>query len=345
MDSNLNIDEVNNLIELVQSSTEEAFEKEKSSSFSPMVTRARSLLKNTLPDHFNKVKSTAITMMKNKKMTPKIEEDDTNNRVAISINWIVSILKDLFKKVNNQSELIADLMNKILDLVEPKENIEKECLNKHENLEKEMQAKTECIEKALVESHEALKIEFKSKTEDLELKLDEARQRNLKGNLIVSSPQINRGGSVTQSLAVRDRHRNSVRQESVTEMVVRLVKMKTGQEIPLQDISACHPIGRKEANSFILCVTNRKPGSAWEAITSGMRKGFPGNHNIFINFQLTERRISLSKEVKLAKKDKLIQKYSIDSNGKIWIKPINKEIFKEVTSKDNLQKLINDIEI
>ena len=84
MDSNLNIDEVNNLIELAQSSTEEAFEKERCSSFSPMVTRARSLLKNTLPDHFNKVKSTAITMMKNKKMTHKIEEDDTNNKVAIS---------------------------------------------------------------------------------------------------------------------------------------------------------------------------------------------------------------------------------------------------------------------
>ena len=59
---------------------------------------------------------------------------------------------------------------------------------------------------------------------------------------------------------------------------------------------------------------------------------------------LTKRRIAISKEVKNAKKSKLIQKYSIDANGKIWIKPINTENYKEVTSINNLQKLINNIE-
>ena len=143
---------------------------------------------------------------------------------------------------------------------------------------------------------------------------------------------------VAYTLTVRDNASNSVRQESVTEMVVRLVKLKTGQQIPLQDINACHPIGRRESNSFILCVSNRKPGSAWDIITSGMRKGFEGNQNIFISYQLTDRRIALSKEVKLAKKDKLIKKFSIDANGKIWIKPLNKDYFREVTSKKNSSK-------
>ena len=256
-------------------------------------------------------------------------------------------LKDLFKKVNNQSELIADLMSKILDLMEPKATIEKECTKKHDELEKEFSSRTVDLEKALVESHEAHQAEIKRlemKNEQLELKYDEVKQRSLKGNLIVSSPQINRNGSVTGTLAVCDNSRNSVRQESVTEMVVRLVKLKTGQQIPLQDISACHPIGRKESNSFILCVANRKPGSAWDIITTGMRKGFEGNHNIFISYQLTDRRIALSKEVKIAKKDKLIKKFSIDANGKIWIKPLNKDYFKEVISKESLQKLINDID-
>ena len=97
-------------------------------------------------------------------------------------------------------------------------------------------------------------------------------------------------------------------------------------------------------------MANRKPGSEWEAITTGLRKGFKdiphdsSNNNIFINYQLTQRRITISKEVKKAKKSNLIQKYSIDSNGKIWIKPINIDTFKEVTSVDNLQKLINNIE-
>ena len=112
------------------------------------------------------------------------------------------------------------------------------------------------------------------------------------------------------------------------------------------DIVACHRIGKnKDSHSYVLCVANRKPGSAWDTITSDMQKGFSDKSNIFINYQLTHRRIAISKEVKKAKKDNLIKKYSVDANGKIWIKPLNKDIFKEVTSIDNLQKLINNIEI
>jgi hypothetical protein len=76
-----------------------------------------------------------------------------------------------------------------------------------------------------------------------------------------------------------------------------------------------------------------------------MRKGeYLSTDNIFINYQLTARRIALSKEVKHARKSKIIQKYSIDANGKIWVKALNKDSFKEVKSKDNLQKLINNID-
>ena len=128
--------------------------------------------------------------------------------------------------------------------------------------------------------------------------------------------------------------------------MVRLINQKTGVTIPEVDIVACHRIGKnKDSHSYVLCVANRKPGSAWDTITSDMRKGFSDKSNIFINYQLTQWRIAISKEVKKAKKDNLIKKYSVDANGKIWIKPLNKDIFKEVTSIDNLQKLINNIEI
>ena len=76
--------------------------------------------------------------------------------------------------------------------------------------------------------HFRLKSRVEIKNDQLELKYDEVRQRSLKGNLIVSCPQMNRNGSVADTLAVRDNARNSVRQDSVTEMVVRLVKLKTG---------------------------------------------------------------------------------------------------------------------
>ena len=344
MESNLNIDQVNELIEEIRVSTEDALKKESDISLSPMMTRARKLVKNAIPENFNKVKSSAITMLKGKKLSPKIDEEDPGKRVNITINWIVSILKDLFRKVNNQGELISELMSRLLDLADPKEAINKDCNDKIESLGKSLDDKIVVVEKALVESHETLETDMKIKTEEIEHKCDEIKQRSLKGNLIVSSPRINRGDVVIDTMAVRDRTRDSVREESVTEMVVRLVKLQTGQEIPLQDISACHPIGRKNSHTYILCVANRKPGSAWDVITTGMRRGFSTNHNIYINYQLTDRRISLSKEVKQAKKDNLIKKYSIDSNGKIWVKALNKDIFNEVTSKDSLQKIINDID-
>merc|ERR1712240_324636 len=149
-------------------------------------------------------------------------------------------------------------------------------------------------------------------------------------------------GRTVNTLAVKEKVTDSLRLETETEMVVRLVKVKTGITIPYEDILACHRIGKnKDTNPFVLSVANRKPGSAWESITGGMRKGFQNDCNIFINYQLTQRRISISKEVKKAKQSHLIQKYSVDSNGKIWIKPLNYDGFKEVTSIQNLQKLIN----
>ena len=219
-----------------------------------------------------------------------------------------------------------------------------------DDLEAELKQKKEKLEtdfqKAVEEKHDALEEEFKRKNEILEIECDEARQRGLKGNLIISSPRrVSKDGRTVETLAVRSKIGTKV--ESDMEMVVRLVKEKTGHTIPEEDISACHRIGKnKDSNSFVLCVWNRKSGSAWESITTGLRKGFEtqNNSNIFINYQLTNRRIAISKEVKMAKQSKLIQKYSIDANGKIWIKPINTENYKEVTSINNLQKLINNIE-
>ena len=51
-------------------------------------------------------------------------------------------------------------MNKILDFMEPKETIEKECNKKCEDLEKDISEKTVVLEKVLVESHEALQAEI-----------------------------------------------------------------------------------------------------------------------------------------------------------------------------------------
>jgi hypothetical protein len=42
-------------------------------------------------------------------------------------------------------------------------------------------------------------------------------------------------------------------------MYQRLVEMKTGVWVHERDVIACHPLGRRERNTYILSVINRAP--------------------------------------------------------------------------------------
>ena len=98
-----------------------------------------------------------------------LDNDETDQKkVDITINWIVSLLKDLLDKVNGQTELLASLMNKIVDLVEPKENLEEEFRKKHEKLEADFQFKSDAFEKVVREKQDDLEKEFHIKHEDVE---------------------------------------------------------------------------------------------------------------------------------------------------------------------------------
>ena len=111
--------------------------------------------------------------------------------------------------------------------------------------------------------------------------------------------------------------------ESDTDMVLRMVYEKTGVWIPHCKVSACHKFGKSKSHSFVLKIWNRTEYSAWDKLSWMMRngKGF-SDQNIFLNFMLTQRRIEISKQVRLAKKDRKIAKYSIDQNGKIFVKKV-----------------------
>ena len=125
-------------------------------------------------------------MLQGKKSLNVGESDP--KKVDISINWIVSLIKDLLEKVNGQTELLVSLMNKIVDLVERKETLEAEFRKKHEKLEADFQLKSDAFKKDAREKQDALKKECNVKHEEVEMNCYEARQRGLKGNLIVSSP-------------------------------------------------------------------------------------------------------------------------------------------------------------
>ena len=91
----------------------------------------------------------------------------------------------------------------------------------------------------------------------------------------------------------------------------------------------------------------RRPTSSglsnWDTLTSAMRTGenMVKEVNVFMNYQLTPSRSALAKEVRKAKNEKKIDKYSVDQNGRIKVKPKtgDNRIFTEVKSFDDLAKL------
>ena len=147
----------------------------------------------------------------------------------------------------------------------------------------------------------------------------------MKGTLIISSPE--RGQIRTEAEHRRREWQDgSYGVESDLDMVIRMVYEKTGVWIPYTDVSGCHRFGKARSLSYVLKIWNRKQHSAWEELSWMMLtgKGYY-DKNIFINFMLTARRTELSKQVRMAKKDRKIAKYSIDQNGKIWVKKTGTE--------------------
>ena len=96
----------------------------------------------------------------------------------------------------------------------------------------------------------------------------------MKGNLIVSSPQNGNADTIAKHEVVDGKR------ESDTEMVVRIVKMKTGVEIDPSEVSACHKIGKKENHAYVIRLNDRKFGSEWHNLSEGMMTGKSTSHSL-----------------------------------------------------------------
>ena len=135
--------------------------------------------------------------------------------------------------------------------------------------------------------------------------------------------------------------------EDDLEMVLRVVKEKTGVEFQPSEVAACHPLGRrqevgggagggreqkKHPHSWILRIWDRKPGSNWEILKVGMKYGkdFEMTYNLNVSYMLTPKRGKLSQRArevksklmseKKLKKDEVVFKYSFDENGQMTVK-------------------------
>jgi len=174
--------------------------------------------------------------------------------------------------------------------------------------------------------------EVKSKVNILEERLrtqedecDEIKQRSLKGNLILSSPSI--PAKNIKSLIKTD---EVLAQEnkSVLEHSLDLIHSKYGVRVPIQDIQALH----KLPNSTILIrIWNRKEGSAWSHLINAIKTGENRSVNIYLNFQLTQRRSNLVYHLRQFKKTSMIAKFYTDENGAISLKVKDKDSKLKIT--------------
>ena len=131
-------------------------------------------------------------------------------------------------------------------------------------------------------------------------------------------------------------------------MCARLIKLKTGVVIPLNDIVACHPLSKRGSDSsYIIRIVNRRSDSAWSILAAGMLTGRNDatksnftQDNIYLNFQLTKKRSELVQVVRQAKKDNKVKKYGVDQNGRLTVKVKPSSKWEEVKSSSHLQNII-----
>ena len=313
--------------------------------------RVQEALLETLGDAAKAAKVAAQKAKLNFKYFEKKQADnegdlniDNKTTVTTVVNWLLDMFKDVIDKINDQGELIGAIAKKLGDFKDSEasnENLRQEhdaLVKKFDDLKKQLDERGEHGDNLnsnvelkqkqvdLEKKTSDMKEVFEQKYDDLDKKYDEVRQRGLKGNLIISSPTrtTNRGHNIptlVQHRMFEDQY-SAWRSETDMEMVQRLVELKTGIWIDEREITACHPLGRRERNTFIICIANRSPLSSWDMITRGMATADNNfsNDNIFINFQLTKRRGEICKEVRIAKKEEKVKNYEIDANGRIFVK-------------------------
>ena len=255
------------------------------------------------------------------------KDKDNGDKAAVIINKLVKYFRTILENINTNHIFMK--FNR--DIIEANKAEIEDLKKKNDDLKKK------CEEVEVM----------KEKMSGMERNTGEIQQRSMKGNLIVSSPNLQGKDSL---LVRKERFENGqvIGREDDTEMIVRLISAKTGVNIPLVDISTCHALNKQGANSsYILRITNRKPDSAWATLAAGLLTGknnSTGDHftdaNVYINFQLTKRRGDLAKEVRKAKFSKDIVKYGTDQNGRITVRVNNTSVWAEVTSVPHLRHLV-----
>lgn len=142
--------------------------------------------------------------------------------------------------------------------------------------------------------------------------VDEGRQRQLKGNLILSSSK--RG---QRSLIKTTQELNG---KPLLEHINELLSQKYGVSVPDEDVQACHHLPN---GSVVLRIWKRTENSAWTRLIQAIRSKPISAINFFANFHMTHRRNELLFQLRqLRREDKEGYNFKLftDENGAISIK-------------------------
>ena len=143
----------------------------------------------------------------------------------------------------------------------------------------------------------------------LEDELDNNKQRDLKGNLVISSKANKLNKSVIKSdeeLCV-----------PLIDHVRNLLDEKYGVDVPEDNIQACH---RLPNGSIILRIWKRTENSAWTSLISAIMTGGKKDMHLYANFHLTHRRSGLLYALRQYKKEGKIFKFFSNENGALAFK-------------------------
>ena len=255
-------------------------------------------------------------------------------------------IEETEKKVDNSKIKVEDVENqtkanaKVVSAFSKKLDEQKAELVVNTDTVKSNDFKVEALEvrmKKLEDENVKLneeKVEIAKANVELEKDVDETRQRGLKGNIILSSPNSQN----KPTLLIHETKPDTGGRETDLEMCLRLIKSKTTVDLKKEDVVACHRLGDTDRTkfSYVIRINNRNNGTAWDTLANGMVTGklgtgeaginFDRNLNVYLNFQLTRKRMAISHQCRLLLKDKEnkpIGKYSVNQNGKITVRKVS----------------------
>ena len=279
------------------------------------------------------------TIGANLKSSRDIGDLDPGPKSILATNLLLKVTRRVQGVVNQHGLALEFLQTVINKLEERVSEVEKKVNIDEGWMEQEVKKEVERLVTPVKEKLDQLVVEKEALARDVDL----ARQRGMKGNLILSTTQAD----VNMLKPSRG--------QGVMDMCLKMIKTKTGVEIPPSDVLACHAIGKRDRPTYILRILNWGPGSGWEALCAGMASGrTTANQNfvkngVFINFQLTPTRQHILQNVREAFNRKLIMKFKVDQNGRIFVSKVKgvPKVFeplpwKEVTNLGILAKECGD---